>query len=239
MRRTQPQPNYGYSMPYPTSFNVDPKNPPRQFFLGLDLGQAKDYTALAIIDRTQDVKGDEHKLDCVHLKRWPLRTPYPEIVADMLGIIEKLPTEGREKPVLAIDNTGCGAPVSDLFRRERFNAEFRPVQIVAGSTVSKEGGVTRVPKRDLVGVVQVALQNRRLQIAAGLPDAAVLTSELQNFQVKITDAANDTYGAWRTGTHDDLVLALALAVWMAGRPIFRPWEQWPESISKRSRGGID
>jgi hypothetical protein len=124
------------------------------------------------------------------------------------------------KPVLAIDATGVGAPVVDLFKRERINATLAPIQIVAGANVSNDNGMTRVPKRDLVSVVQVGLQNRKLKIASGLQLAETLSRELQNFTVKITDSANDVYGAWREGTHDDLVLAVALAVWKANQPIF-------------------
>jgi hypothetical protein len=40
---------------------------------------------------------------------------------------------------------------------------------------------------------------------------------LLTFQAKITVAANDVYGAWREGQHDDLVLGLALALWHAER----------------------
>jgi hypothetical protein len=46
----------------------------------------------------------------------------------------------------------------------------------------------------------------------------VLTGELETFQVKITAAANDVYGTWREGTHDDMVLATALAAWYGCRP---------------------
>ena len=112
-----------------------------------------------------------------------------------------------------------------LFRRETFNATLRPIQIIGGSTVSKVGDLTRVPKRELVSVVQVGLQNRTLKIAPELSEAATLSRELQNFQVKITDAANDTYGAWREGTHDDLVLAIALAVWNANIAPFKVTER--------------
>jgi hypothetical protein len=125
------------------------------------------------------------------------------------------------KPFLAIDATGVGAPVVDLFKRERINAELAPIQIVGGANVSSEFGMTRVPKRDLVSVIQVGLQNRTLKIAESLDLAETLSRELQNFTVKITDSANDVYGAWREGTHDDLVLAVALAVWKANQPIFR------------------
>jgi len=65
-----------------------------------------------------------------------------------------------------------------------------------------------------VSVVQVALQTDKLKIANSLPEAATLVRELQDFEIKITDAANDTYGAWRVGAHDDLVLAVAMALYI-------------------------
>jgi len=91
------------------------------------------------------------------------------------------------------------------------------VLIAAGDAVSEEAGRRRVPKRDLAGVLQVLLQTRRLKIAEALPEAKILASEREAFQVKITAAANDQYGAWREGQHDDLVLAVALACWWAER----------------------
>jgi hypothetical protein len=44
--------------------------------------------------------------------------------------------------------------------------------------------------------------------------ASVLVQELLNFRVKITEAANETFGAG-DGEHDDIVLAVALACWYA------------------------
>jgi len=209
----------------------------KTLLIGLDLGQAKDFSALAIIERSSTVtttgipnvvadctntKDKIDGLDCIHLHRWQLRTSYPAIVADVVEMINGLdPERIKCKPVLAIDATGVGAPVVDLFKREKIKAQLVPIQIVAGANVSKENGMTRVPKRDLVSVVQVGLQNRTLKIASGLHLAETLSRELQNFTVKITDAANDVYGAWREGTHDDLVLAVALAVWKANQPVFR------------------
>ncbi len=200
----------------------------KSLFIGLDLGQAKDYSALAIIECVRTItnggaKDEVTQLNCIHLQRWQLRTSYPAIVADVVKMVNSLkPSQSNDsKPVLAVDATGVGAPVIDLFKREKIHAELRPIQIVGGSNVSSEFGMTRVPKRDLVSVVQVGLQNRTLKIASQLPEAEILSRELQNFTVKITDSANDVYGAWREGTHDDLVLAVALALWTASRPPFR------------------
>ena len=69
-----------------------------------------------------------------------------------------------------------------------------------------------MPKRDLVEAAQVALQNRRLEISAGLPHTGVLLEELRNFRGSVSEAGNDRYEA-RDREHDDLVLALSMAVW--------------------------
>jgi hypothetical protein len=202
----------------------------KSLFIGLDLGQSADFTALAIIEcvRTITDGTDEiTNLNVIHLQRWQLRTSYPAIVADVVKMINGLKEYQSPdyKPVLAIDATGVGAPVIDLFKRENINAELRPIQIIGGANISEEFGITRVPKRDLVSVVQVGLQNKTLKIASQLPEAEILSKELQTFQVKITDAANDVYGAWREGTHDDLVLAVALALWTANKTPFRVTEK--------------
>lgn len=71
--------------------------------------------------------------------------------------------------------------------------------------------------------LQALLYSGDLRIANSLPDAAVLVCELQDFRVRFTEAGNATFNA-REGAHDDLVLALALAVLgLIGR---RPCEKW-------------
>ena len=57
----------------------------------------------------------------------------------------------------------------------------------------------------------VALEYGRLRIAAGLPYAKEFEAELQDFQATFTDKGTAVFGG-RT-QHDDLVVAVALAVW--------------------------
>jgi hypothetical protein len=49
-----------------------------------------------------------------------------------------------------------------------------------------------VPKRELIGTLQLLLQTRRLQVARSLTDAAVLMQALENYRIKFTTARNET-----------------------------------------------
>ncbi len=116
-------------------------------------------------------------------------------------------------PRLLVDATGVGRPVLDLVRQARMPADVRGATITAGDALSRDGLDYRVPKADLVGTLQLLLGDGRLKWAATLPLRAELEAELADFRVKLTAAAHESYGAWREGQHDDLVLALALASW--------------------------
>ena len=181
------------------------------FFLGLDLGQAQDYTALAVVERKEfryEAKPCEYHIR--HLERPKLGTPYPAIVDRVKQLMAS--SSLQNKTALVVDATGVGAPVVDMFRK----AGLAPVAITitGGNTVSREASGYHVPKRDLVTTLQVLFQSGRLKVAGSLPEARTLVNELLNFKVKINvKTAHDSYEAWREGIHDDLVLAVALACW--------------------------
>ena len=148
-----------------------------------------------------------------YIERFPLGTPYPAIVDAVEDLLSDRTLLGRTR--LVVDGTGVGVPVVNMFQLR--GVPLLPIWITAGDAVSSNGRILRVPKRDLVSVLQVLFQSRRLKIARDLPEAGVLFSELMNFSAKITTKANETYEAWREGQHDDLVLALALACWSLER----------------------
>lgn len=176
------------------------------YYVGLDLGQASDYTALSVIE------SKENQFQVRHLQRYKLGTSYPVIVADVGKVMATLPDS-----ILVVDNTGVGRPVVDLFRQARLN--LIAVTITGGDTAAFDSGSWRVPKRDLVGALAVKFQTGTLKIAEALPEAKTLVDELLNFKVKINlKTAHDSYEAWREGIHDDLVLSVAMAVWYAARP---------------------
>jgi hypothetical protein len=57
------------------------------------------------------------------------------------------------------------------------------------------------------------LQTDELQIVSGLRSAEVLVKELREMRVKVSPGGHESFEAWRSGAHDDLVLATALACW--------------------------
>jgi len=182
------------------------------YFLGLDLGQAADWSALAVLERTEPLD-DEHRgwsLACRGLKRWPLGTSYPAIVDAVAELVAKPPLRYSR---LVIDGTGVGRPVVDMFAYAGLPVQLVPVLITSGNKYTYEDdGYHHVAKVILISTVVVQLQERRLRFARSLPETKTLVKELQNYRVKITPAANEVFNA-RDGAHDDLLLALALACW--------------------------
>ncbi len=206
---------------------------PLRHFVGLDLGQAQDPTALAVLQRPLILPGmpPEQRRPAYTvpwLRRFPPGASYQEIIAQVVVLLRTPPLPGA---VLVVDGTGVGQAVVDLLMdglRNRVTCTVWTVMITAGHAVTlAEGAGLQVPKKELVGVLQVLLQNRRLRIAQELGEGPTLLRELDNFRVKTPTPAGDALAPWREGPHDDLVLAVALAAW-AGEKCLPPLEDPPE-----------
>jgi hypothetical protein len=143
-----------------------------------------------------------------YLERLPLGTPYPALIAHVGNLLARLP--GAE---LVIDYTGVGRPIFDLFRFSGITPVG--VLITAGATETRGGQICGVPKLNLVSRLQALLHEGKLKIHRDLAEADTLVRELQDFRCEYTAAGYLTFNA-RSGKHDDLVLALAIAVWRAG-----------------------
>jgi hypothetical protein len=225
------------------------------YFVGLDLGQVQDFTAIAIVgldekylNASRALSDAYDRLDCArkqpwfdeideriarreieeklgplpdpvyevrYLERLPLRTPYTEVARRVKLLLDTPSLRGNAE--LVVDATGVGVAVIDLLKAE--GLRFWSITITGGEKQTQDGSNCRVPKKDLVARTQVLLEegNRRIKIAASLPEATTLVDELLNYRYNITDAGNEVYGTWREGQHDDLVFALCMAVWAAER----------------------
>jgi hypothetical protein len=181
------------------------------YILGLGFGPPQDFTVLAVVEKSWPLQTDaEPHYGVRELQRFPLGTPYPEIVASAWRRGSKL--SQTNPTAIVADQTGVGRPVVDLLQK---HGRVSAVTITAGSGQSfDEGNHTwRVAKMHLAGLLQVLLQTRRLHIARSLPEAEALTRELLNFKVKVRPELNESFDSWREQERDDLVLAIALACW--------------------------
>lgn len=230
---------------------------PGEFFVGLDLGQTRDYTALVVVERVDFVppvppphttprprgatiagthasirnsaaKPAKH----YHVRlcdRPRLGTPYPEVVRRVRAVVDAI--DGSID--LVVDATGVGRPVIDLLEAARMYPIA--VTLTGGDVASQTERAFRVPKRDLVSTIEVLLQEGRLRIARAMKESSALVDELLGFRASVRSSGHDTYAAEGAG-HDDLVIALALACWRGrtterqpvGTPIGGVSEPWED-----------
>src|SRR3712207_613416 len=103
------------------------------FYLGLDLGQTTDYTAVILVEQTKDEQMVEeppaagspwtwrrprtvYRYAVRGIKRYQLQTPYPTIVEDVCQLLQAPAVRSDSR--LIIDGSGVGRSVVDLFWRQ-------------------------------------------------------------------------------------------------------------------------
>ena len=187
------------------------------FFVGVDPGQRKDHTAIAVVQRRTLYPGSPyqelHSIAVVHVERMPLGTLYTKVVERVKEIVERCAREGD--CTLAVDATGVGAPVVDMLRGARLRCSLYPVTITGGAHAHVNAYGHSVPKQDLVTGLRLLLEKKMLRVAGNLKGARILMRELMDVQARERSSGGVRVGADGYGQHDDLAIALALACWKA------------------------
>jgi hypothetical protein len=188
--------------------------------IGVDVGQAVDPTAIVVLNsympeptHVDDRPERQHLIRSI--EKVPLNTSYEHVVDRIATVAEYAAEWGR--PQIVIDATGVGRPIIDMLRK-RTRIPMRAVTFTGAAHESRSDAFSHgVPKRDLVSTLEVVLQGRRLHATSlGLLFAEDLRAELSTFEVNVSARGHDTYDAV-SGKHDDLVMALCLALWWANR----------------------
>ena len=187
-----------------------PEHTSVSYFAGLDLGQRRDHTALAILERNVAPTGEFDNaawqtltrvdLRMRHLGRMPLDTPYTAIAEAVAARMEKPPLAGRT--MLAVDATGVGLPVVDHLKSLKPPCRIVPVIISSGDHPNWSRGIWSVPRRELVANLQIMMESRALAVARRTRHAKPFEEELSCFGTSAS-------------LHDDLVFAAALAAFLA------------------------
>ena len=145
-----------------------------------------------------------------HLERLPLGSGYPAVLAHLRALFTPPPWSTRDG--LLVDVTGVGLPVFQLIAA----GGFAPVGIFShrGASVTRDGAVWHVPKRDLISAAEVALQTQRVVFDPRLPFVPEMVHELESYRrTQDTMTGHESYAAWREKDHDDLVFSLAMVCW--------------------------
>lgn len=200
--------------------------------IGVDIGQKRDPTAVCVAvpeNRTVERRSEMHFL-IRHLERLPLGTPYPAVVARIGEIATKVRQRTGTSPVLYVDATGVGKPIVDMLRD---GAPAVRAVIAVYFTHGDRRGVKKsfnlpevtLGKAYLVSRLQALFQTGRLHLPRGREPEA-LRAELIDYEIRVDENAHARFGAFKVGTHDDLVTALGLAVQVERPEDFRgnpPW----------------
>jgi len=201
---------------------VEYRNQPRpvrqQFWLGWDPGQSADYSAIAILKKMPD-----KTYQVQHLERLPLGTPYPAQVEKVYSMMHRKPLD-KADVTLCIDATGIGAAVVDLAKAKGDNPVAVSIHGGMEASWTDDRMSARAPKADLIGCLTVLAQTRSVTVAKGLPYADALRQELKAYQARINpNTAHVSYGNdARQAPHDDLVLSVAIPLWVAENRFPRP-----------------
>jgi hypothetical protein len=167
--------------------------------LGADIGQARDPSALALVEG----------FHVLHLERLPLGTLYP-VVAARIGTVAAV----GGGALVALDAGGVGRAVADLLRAQ--GCRVLPVTITGGKLVRRSGDAVSVPKETLLGLLVAAVEEQRLKVARGCPAAAELLAELAAYRKRRDGRGRIRVEARGPDHHGDLATAVALALFAQG-----------------------
>jgi phage FluMu gp28-like protein len=167
-----------------------------QFLIGIDFGKHNDHSAIAIVEKIDD------NLRLVYLNELPLETPYTAVI----GTVRRL-NDAYAFAAGCLDKTGVGeGPYEEI---EQF---MRGME-----------GITLTPqtKEDVMGKLKLALQHGRLILPRDNPQ---LLLQMTAQRCEATKSGTLKF-SHPTGTHDDQLWSLALAIYSSQhqtRPNFKP-----------------
>ena len=203
--------------------------PDVEYIIGQDIAKKYDYTTTVIHRVVPElVKGSYNNRvyffeDIVFRDKRQMK--YTELPVYTKELIDSLDIAGQ--CALIIDGTGVGEPVYDLYE----DAFLDPLKIIFGSgnqvstqrqrettnwSTSKFGAISAfvVPKDDLVGALQVYVQQGKLRTAEGLAFEVDAKAQYQNFIGRINEKTKYVkYGNADDEVHDDIVVSDAMCCW--------------------------
>ena len=191
-------------------------------YVGVDLGQARDPSAIAILEYSESLSPVRdpvkfnypiiRQLALRQVERLPLGLEF-SAVASRVGQIARYlanlsPAHMRSPSVtIVVDATGVGRPVVEMIRKEPLSyAQVIPVMITGGSSSHQSKGFWYVPKTELMMRLATMIDHREFVIAGNLRNKDAWIAEMLSVKRETL-----------SGNPDDMIFATALACWRARR----------------------
>ena len=179
------------------------------FIISLDPAQLRDWSALAVIDMQYlpDTRRFGYSLVAMARKQG---LPYDQIVDWVSRIYHKTEFNQQQPPDLVVDSTGVGVAVVDMLHTKglRLNA----VTITAGESFSQQGSIFHVGKARLIGTFLGAFDGGKVHVNPNMPIWPQLEKEMLAYRAEISAQGRAKFEA-EEGEHDDMIFALAQAIW--------------------------
>ncbi|MGO9179279.1 MAG: hypothetical protein ACLQBX_06080 [Candidatus Limnocylindrales bacterium] len=199
------------------------------YVAAMDLGSIRDYTTLAIVENLalapdapwHGPAGWEPtpkvRKVLLHLKRWPLELAYAVAIEQAAEVLSRPPWAGST--TLLYDRTGLGTAVMYQFREAHREGLFDRAPKGLAITGGDDAGPGSVPKVELVDNLRALVETGKLTWPADLPLLEDFLREMAAFAPRPTRVRRLlTFGNKADlAPNDDLVSAVALAVWHPGR----------------------
>ncbi len=167
-----------------------------QYLIGIDFGKHTDYSAIAVLEKTND------NLRLVYLNELPLETPYTAVI----GTVRRL-YDAYAFAAGCLDKTGVGeGPYEEI---KQFMRTMEGITLTAQM------------KEDIMGKLKLTLEQGKLTLPN---DNQQLLIQMTAQQCEPTKSGTIKF-SHPTGTHDDQLWSLALAIHASQqqtRPTFKP-----------------
>jgi hypothetical protein len=192
---------------------------PSRYIIALDPAQLHDWSALAAVKVEYQTPYSSSELKIYKLVNLERRQKLPyNIIVDWAVQAYNTPAfwparsmgACTEEPTFVLDATGVGIAIKDALRQK--GVRPRAASIVSGNSLNAETGIYHLGKARLIGKFLAAFDSGRVHINPNLPIYPQLERELISYRAEISSQGNAKFEA-PPGEHDDLLFALALAVW--------------------------
>jgi hypothetical protein len=190
--------------------------------ISLDPAQLKDWSAVAVIDMKYvpfnpvGSKAARFEYDLIAMNR-KQGLPYDQIVDWVVKTVNNPAFNKGEPCAFLLDSTGVGVAVKDMLKAKGIRP--KAITITAGDAYSRVGAEFHVGKARLIGKFLGAFDAGKVHVNPNMPIWSQVENEMLSFRAEMSAQGRVKMEA-QQGEHDDMLLALAMAVWY-GEEILR------------------